>query len=381
MTRYLKHSFIVLFILSLVSCSKETIAELKVEYTLGENGSINILAAADNAVLYRFSFANDEVFENTSGSINYTYGNKGSYTIGIWSFFDQNQNSYSYQTIEVTISNASGNSTAVIDESLIDNSEETTIYTGYELVWNDEFNYEGEPSTLKWHHQYIPIFGGGWANNERQHYTERLDNSYVSDGTLKIVAKREDYTYEGSRKTFTSARLNSKFNMLYGRIDVRAKLPQSEGTWPAIWTLGTNIGERGNYYGTTDGDVGWPNCGEIDIMEQNGSNKDQLLGTFHWANQGSGEYASYGLTKTIENLNISNVTDNFHLYSMIWTPNLIKLLVDDTLLVQLGIGTNAPFDNPHYLLLNIAMGGTLGGTIPNSFSEDSMEIDYVRFYQ
>ncbi len=368
-----------LFFLSLISCNKEALAELNIEFTEGERGFISITASSNKAVLYRFSFGNSDVIENVEGSIEYQYSNNGTYTIGIWSFYDENLNSFNYQTLEVTITNAPGNEIKQIDESLIDTSEETTLYTGYQLVWNDEFNYEGPPAAEKWHHQYIPIFGGGWANNEKQHYTARIDNSYVSEGTLKITAKKENYTYEGSLKNFTSARLNSKFSLLYGRIDVRAKLPASQGTWPAIWTLGTNIGELGNYYGTTDGNAGWPECGEIDIMEQNGENKQILYGTFHWADSG-GQPASYGLTKDISSLDISDVTSEFHLYSLIWNSASVQVLVDNMLIAELTNTADVPFDNPHYLLLNIAMGGTLGGPIPGDFEQDSMEIDYVRFY-
>ena len=267
-----------------------------------------------------------------------------------------------------------------VDLTNIDSSEELTSYSGYQLVWNDEFNYEGAPSDQKWHLQYIPIIEGGWANDEKQHYTTRRDNSFVSDGTLKIVAKKELYAYDGINKTFTSARLNSKFDIRYGRIDVRAKLPSSKGTWPAIWTLGTNIGEIGNYYGTSQGNVGWPECGEIDIMEQDGTNKQLLYGTFHWADNG-GQQASYGLIKDISSLNISDLNSEFHLYSLIWTSSSIKVYVDNLLVSELDNTASVPFDNSHYLLLNIAMGGTLGGTIPGTFEEDNMEIDYVRIYQ
>ena len=381
MIKHIKTFFASFLFLSILCCSGNGDGELVVDFDLGDNGLVNIEASADQAITYRFSFGANAVFENASGVIDYTYLAKGSYTVGIWAFFDADYTSYSYQTLEIEITSASGESRPNFDPSLIDTSEETTVHSGFELIWNDEFNYEGSPSDAKWHHQYIPLFGGGWANNEKQHYTARLDNSYVSEGTLKIVAKRESYTYEGSRKAFTSARLNSKFDMQYGRIDVRAKLPASGGTWPAIWTLGTNIGERGNYHGTSDGNVGWPSCGEIDIMEQSGSEKEKLLGTFHWADTNSGEYASYGLTKTISNLGISDVTENFHVYSLVWTTTAIQIYVDGKLLSQLSNSSNVPFDNPHYLLLNIAMGGTLGGTIPSDFSQDVMEIDYVRFYQ
>ena len=270
--------------------------------------------------------------------------------------------------------------TITADPVNIDSSEESTIYSGYQLVWNDEFNYEGAPSDEKWHLQYIPIIDGGWANNEKQHYTTRRDNSFVSDGTLKIVAKKELYAYEGVNRAYTSARLNSKFDIRYGRIDVRAKLPVSKGTWPAIWTLGTNIGEVGNYYGTSEGNVGWPECGEIDIMEQNGTNKQLLYGTFHWSDSG-GQQDSFGLIKDISSLNVSNLSTEFHLYSLVWTSASLKIYVDNFLVSSIENTASVPFDNPHYLLLNVAMGGTLGGVVPGTFEEDKMEIDYVRFYQ
>ncbi len=374
-------AFSLLLILLVLSCTKDEMGELTVNLTYGEEGLVEVTASASKAVLYRFSFGPDAVFENTSGVISYSYQNKGSYTLGVWSFFDEELSNYSYKTIEIEIVNAPGEGTDAIDPSLIDTSEEATVYSGFELAWSDEFNYEGSPAEEKWHHQIIPIFGGGWANNEKQHYTARLDNSFVSNGTLKIVAKRENYSYQGSQKAYTSARLNSKFDFQYGRIDVRAKLPASEGTWPAIWTLGSNIGEKGNYFGTEFGNVGWPECGEIDIVEQRGGNKEELLGTFHWLDRGSNQNASYGLTKTTANLKISDVTEDFHIYSMVWSASKITLYVDGNVLSELAIGSVGLFDNPHYLLLNLAMGGTLGGNIPNSFEQDTLEIDYVRYYR
>ena len=146
------------------------------------------------------------------------------------------------------------------------------------LVWFDEFNDDGNyytseinsPEISKWHHQIHPPNGHSWFNGEHQHYTNRIENSSVSNGALRIKSKKETYTYNGSTKEYSSARINSKFSFLYGRVDIRAKLPNSAGTWPAFWTLGDNINEFGNYFGDTYGDVGWPACGEIDIMEQNG---------------------------------------------------------------------------------------------------------------
>ena len=170
--------------------------------------------------------------------------------------------------------------------------------------------------------------------------------------------------------------------MQYGRIDVRAKLPSKGGTWPAIWTLGTNVNELGNYHGDTVGDVGWPRCGEIDILEQRGNQKENVLGTFHWgATSPPYDYGSYGETKSISQLGISDVSSSFHLYSLVWTQQSLKIYVDNKFIVSLTNTENVPFDNPHYLILNVAMGGDLGGSIPSSFDQDVMEIDYVRFYQ
>lgn len=245
----------------------------------------------------------------------------------------------------------------------------------YFLVWGDEFEYDGKLDESKWHHQIIPPNNGSWWNNEAQHYTNSTKNSIVSDGTLKIIAIKENYTFDNSTKNYTSARLNSKFGFKYGRVDVKAKLPSTQGTWPAIWTLGTNINEIGNFFGDSEGSVGWPRCGEIDIMEQNGWNKNELYGYFHFANP-QGEYGNHGNITSI-----SNASGEYHIYSMEWTDEIIKILIDDKEFVSLINNGNVPYDNRHYLLLNIAIGGNLGGDIDPNFSQDRMEIDYVRVFQ
>ena len=245
----------------------------------------------------------------------------------------------------------------------------------YFLVWGDEFEYDGKLDESKWHHQIIPPNNGSWWNNEAQHYTNSTKNSIVSNGTLKIIAIKENYTVDNSTKNYTSARLNSKFGFKYGRVDVKAKLPATQGTWPAIWTLGTNINEIGNFFGDSEGSVGWPRCGEIDIMEQNGWNKNELYGYFHFANP-QGEYGNHGNITSI-----SNASGEYHIYSMEWTDEIIKILIDDKEFVSLINNGNVPYDNRHYLLLNIAIGGNLGGDIDPSFSQDRMEIDYVRVFQ
>tara|TARA_B100001250_G_scaffold208073_1_gene178605 strand:- start:135 stop:1007 length:873 start_codon:yes stop_codon:yes gene_type:complete len=259
----------------------------------------------------------------------------------------------------------------------IEDTTETSYLIGEDLtlIWSDEFDYEGSPDIDKWHHQTIAPNNGSWWNGELQHYTDRIENSSVNNGTLKIKAKKEQYEFDDSSKSYTSARLNSKFSFRYGRIDVRAKLPKGAGTWPAIWTLGANINEIGNYFGDQFGNVGWPACGEIDIMEQNGWNKNNVIGHLHWADN-SGEYKNQGGTKSIE-----NSYDEFHTYSLVWDSSKISILLDDNTFFSMPNTSNNPYDNDHYLLLNIAVGGNLGGDVPSNFSEEIMEIDYVRIYQ
>ena len=270
--------------------------------------------------------------------------------------------------------------TAYIDDFIFEDSEgesgsNNPVFNN--LVWSDEFSYSGAVDSNKWHHQIIPIINGtDWANGEQQHYTNQLSNSFVSNGSLKIKAIRENYTYNNTTKSFTSARLNSKFAFKYGRVDVKAKLPAQAGTWPAIWTLGANINEVGNYFGSTYGSVGWPGCGEIDIMEQNGTDKTNLIGHLHYSNTYTNAYQNEGGYTYIADSSVE-----FHEYSLIWTEDVIKILLDDVVFFERQNTEEIPYDNPHFLLLNIAMGGSLGGTIPSNFSEATMEIDYVRVYE
>ena len=134
---------------------------------------------------------------------------------------------------------------------------------------------------------------GRWYNNELQHYTDRTDNVYVSDGTLKIIAKKENFINSGTELEFTSARLNSKKSFTYGRLDVRAKLPREKGTWPAIWTLGSSLET-----------VGWPACGEIDIMEQLFENFTMIQCAIHVP-------SSHGDNTIVKGVKVTDVTSNF----------------------------------------------------------------------
>ena len=347
---------------------------LEVEYTLigadesnpnGDgSGKIEVTAFEKNAVRYAFRFDTGDLIESESGRIEHTFSKEGvhSYTIVVWAYAESGQFVNKTSTVEVYKSNE-------------DPNEEPS--EGFNtLAFSDEFEYEGALDDEKWFHQTIPPNNGSWHNNELQHYTDRLENSFVSDGTLKIKALKENYTFEGSTKPYTSARLNSKFAFQYGKVEVRAKLPGEAGTWPAIWTLGANVNEVGNYFGDQYGSVGWPASGEIDIMEQTGADKSKTLGYFHWGDTNTGEYKTTG-----DEISVANTAEEYHIYGMVWNEEFIRLTVDERVIIELPNTQDKPFDNPHYLLLNIAMGGNLGGEVPSNFTEAIFEIDYVRIYQ
>ena len=292
-----------------------------------------------------------------------------------------------------TINNASDVSeTTTIIVNSADNTQTMTYsisfqQSTYALVWSDEFENDGSiylsgqtnvVDPAKWHHQTYPANGGqGWFNNEQQHYTDRLDNSYVSNGTLKIKAIKETYSspQTGSSQNYTSARLNSKYVFTYGKVEVRAKLPSELGTWPAIWTLGQNISEQGAYWQTQGyGTTGWPACGEIDIMEQD-SNKSITSGAFHFGPH----YTQHQYTTN--HISVTDTENTWHVYSMIWTDEGISLMVDGVEFHNTSNVDMSYFQANHFILLNVAMGGALGGVIDPDFSSAIMEIDYVRVYQ
>jgi beta-glucanase (GH16 family) len=245
------------------------------------------------------------------------------------------------------------------------------------LIWADEFTGIGMIDTVKWHHQTLLPNGNSWWNGEQQHYTNSITNSYQNNGLLTIVARKEIFTDQGVTKNYTSARLNSKFAFTYGRVEVRAKLPSGDGTWPAIWTLGKNITENGGYWYSSHGTTNWPACGEIDIMEHWGHNANYIQSALH-NTFSSGNTINHGGTMA------NNVTNDFHLYAMEWTENEIKFSFDSVVFYEYNPQpkniANWPFNDDQYLLINIAMGSTWF-TIDPFFSSSKMEVDFVRVYQ
>jgi len=249
-----------------------------------------------------------------------------------------------------------------------------------DLVWSDEFDTNGAVNSTNWYHQTLLPAGGSWFNGEVQHYTDLDTNSFVNAGFLNIVAKKETYTNQGVTKDFTSARLNSKFAYKYGRVDVRAKLPIESGTWPAIWMLGKNVNEDGGYFDALYGTTNWPACGEIDTMEHGifpSENINFIQSAIHTPSS-SGNTINKGGTIS------SDLANNYHIYSMNWSPNQISFLLDGNIFYTynpaIKDANTWPFDKEQYLLLNIALGG-FAGTIASNFTETYMAVDYVRVYQ
>ena len=304
------------------------------------SGVVNFYAQAIDAVSYGFIIDGATEVQSTDGTYQYTFNS----VEGI----DNHE-------VMVIAYSSTNDSIDIIDTIAV------AYYVGNPPVWADEFFQNGAPNSENWTYD---LGAGGWGNNEAQTYTNSSTNVKVEDGLLKIIAK-------ASGSDYTSSRLKSQglYQFTYGRADIRAKLPASAGTWPAIWMLGAN-------YPTVD----WPRCGEIDIMEQTGWDKNKTLGTCHWFNTSSSSHASYGLDTSVP-----TASTEFHVYSIEWDATSIKILVDDVQFFVMSSGSSSipssPFESDFFFILNVAMGGTLGGTIDPNFTEDSMEVDYVRVYQ
>ena len=247
---------------------------------------------------------------------------------------------------------------------------ENQVTTEPGMIWNDEF--DGDALDMaKWKFE---TGDHGWGNNEWQNYVE-ASNVEVSDGTLKIIAKKVG---EGQQVgDYTSTRLNSIPSFTYGRMEIRAKIPDHKGNgiWPALWMLGENIGE-----------VGWPNCGEIDIMEYVSYDPNIVHFTIHSRANNHADSTQV----TSGPIALETVEEEFHNYGVIWTENNLTFYLDDPSNVTLSFDKpenqtqeNWPFDKPHFFLMNIAVGGNWGGKlgVDDTIFPAVMEVDYVRVYE
>ena len=235
---------------------------------------------------------------------------------------------------------------------------------GWTLAFADEFEIPGSLDPAKWGYEI-----GYIRNDEKQYYTSRSENVRAEGGVLVIEARREAYQGYG----YTSASVNTlgRFELLYGRVEVRAKLPAGRGSWPAIWMLGTNRTQ-----------VGWPACGEIDVMENVGFDPPRIHASVHTAAYNH----TIGTQKTAS-VTIADPSADFHVYAMEWTRDRIEVSVDGRAYFTFrneATGTRTwPFDSPQYLLINLAIGGSWGGQqgIDDTQFPKRYLVDYVRVYR
>ncbi|WP_439113032.1 glycoside hydrolase family 16 protein [Hydrogenophaga sp.] len=276
----------------------------------------------------------------------------------------------------VTVPNVSVGQPTALPAPAVPKPPEVPSIEGWRLVWNDEFNTDGAVDSSKWAFD-THRNKDGWYNGELQYYSkDRAENARVEDGKLIITAQRERLTTapDYGNQNYTSARLytKGKASWTYGRWEVRAKLPCALGTWPAIWTLGDGIPDTGV----------WPLDGEIDIMEQKGfdaGEKTRVLGTVHTQAFHAG--GSKG-----ETVSLPTACSDFNTYQMEWDEDRIRIGVNGSFYFTYANPKNGnvnewPFFRPQHLLLNVAVGGVLGGTVRDDQLPASMEIDYVRVYQ
>ena len=334
-------------------------SNLTISVVSNENGRIEILAKAQNANFYDFLSGEERQtvpIQANDGRFTYTYLQGGNYTIKVRAFSTPTVSVELTQTLTISINNTTGIPTAGYS------TPET--YQGYRLAWKEDF--DGNALSSDWK-QEIGTGNDGWGNNELQYY--RPENTTVEKGLLVITAKKENF----SGREYTSSRIitQGKRNFKYGRIDIRAVMPEGQGLWPALWMLGESIST-----------VGWPRCGEIDIMEMVGgqpTNDRTTHGTLHWDNNGT--YASFSKSYVKPN---GKLSEQFHVYSVIWDEKSIRWYFDDILYNTIDTTPAAlsEFQANFFFILNVAVGGKWPGS-PNESTKfpQRMAVDYVRVFQ
>jgi beta-glucanase (GH16 family) len=245
---------------------------------------------------------------------------------------------------------------------------------GYKLAWSDEFGGPdgAAPDSSKWTYD---IGGNGWGNNELEYYTNRIQNAQIKAGNLVITAQKEIYTgTDGVTRNYTSARLKTQglFSQAYGRFEARIKIPAGQGMWPAFWMLGNDISS-----------IGWPKCGEVDIMENIGKEPGIIHGSLHGpttSGRTSDASAPFSLPAG------QNFADDFHLYAVEWEPGTILFYVDSNLYAtfnssQWPAGGTWVFNHPFFIIFNVAVGGDWPGAPDNTtVFPKQMLVDYIRVY-
>lgn len=296
------------------------------------SGKVQLTISATNAQLYKV-LINNELKEITTGSLTYEFTASGT------------------KSYPIIVSAYNGS-------KFVSSSTSVNVFVARKVIWSDEFNVDGSPDSSKW--GYNTGTGDGWGNNELEYYTNRSENVKIENGTLKITAIKENYL--GSQYTSTRMLTKGKFSFKYGRAEVRAKLPIGGGTWPAFWLLGDNIDT-----------VGWPACGEIDILESVGNNPNVIHSSLHSPGRS-------GNTPDTKTTTAANSTTEFHIYAAEWSAESIKFYVDDNLFYTYKNSSTTPFNQKFFIILNLAMGGNFGGTVDPNFTSATYEVDYVRVY-
>ncbi|MCO4807457.1 MAG: glycoside hydrolase family 16 protein [Flavobacteriales bacterium] len=330
-----------------------------------DHGTVAIEAKADKANFYTCTFSEgteSTTDEASDGLFSYTYSEAGTYDVVVKAHATESEFIQQEESVTITFpvpGNEGDYPTAGYSTP--------TSYSGYDLVWQDEFDGNSLNSS-DWNYE-IGTGSNGWGNNELQYYTE--DNASVSDGYLTIEAKEQFF----NGNNYTSSRITTlnKQSFKYGRIDIRAAMPFGQGMWPALWMLGQSFPS-----------AGWPYCGEIDIMEMAGGNAagkgdNVVLGTIHWDNNGT--YANYGDKTT---LSTGTLADEFHVYTIKWDETAINWYLDDQLFNSVDITPSglSEFHEEFFFIFNVAVGGDFSGS-PDSSTEfpQKMFVDYVRVFQ
>lgn len=362
-----RHIIYLIVILINLSCGeKEPVStddpsDLVVEITQSEEnpGVITIQAIADNAVEYYLYIGTDDEPEdvNSSGFFEYTFIQPGYYQIEVRAYGSSGRYIRESRQITVDLSR---------DVSVEDGYISPLTYQGYELVWNDEFDGSNiDPSNWVFETGTGCPDLCGWGNNELQYY--RQENAWVEEGVLTIEAREE--SYQGSNYTSARMKTQDKRSFRYGRIDIRALLPMGQGIWPALWMLGNDIIT-----------VGWPKCGEIDIMEMIGGNgrENQVYGTVHWDIDGhvnaGGSYRKQSGT----------FADEYHVFTIIWDPTTIKWFVNDKQFYVIDITPDhmTEFHQDFFFIFNVAVGGNWPGSPdPTTVFPQQMRVDYIRVFK
>jgi beta-glucanase (GH16 family) len=321
-------------------------------------GKVEAEIKADNANFYSIHFETQAGFvspEMSGNKAHYTYVDTGWFKIKFRAHVSNA--SFTEKVDSVYIS---------FPESTLENGYKTPLsYPGYRLVWADEF--EGNSLDMNAWTYETGRGNWGWGNNELQYYQDGTKNAVVADGKLTITAKKE----AAGTAEYTSARIKTqgKKAFTFGRVDIRARLPKGQGVWPALWMLGSNITQ-----------VGWPACGEIDIMELVGHKPNEIFGTAHWGNSAPSTYLS-----KVSRLSAGDYSDSFNVFSIIWSENKIEWFMNDVryhIVTPANTGGIYPFNKEHFFIFNVAIGGTWPGN-PDATTRlpQSMEVDYIRVFQ